>query len=184
VGFPLKKDSIMASPAPGLTCSIDNSTPIGIVEVYATQAGVFQVNLKGRLASAAEPTHGLPESDLSRQALMQIAEYLAHERREFDVILDFSAVRAFQRLALEAARRIPFGKVVTYGELANQMGNSSASRAIGGAMGHNPIPILIPCHRVVAADGRLTGYSAADGIRTKQWLLELEGHRIVREKLA
>jgi methylated-DNA-[protein]-cysteine S-methyltransferase len=174
----------MASPASGLTCSTDNSTPIGIVEVFATQAGVFQVSLKGHSASAANQTHLLTESDLSRQALEQIISYLAGKRREFDVMIDLSAVRVFQRQALEAARRIPFGKVVTYGELAGEMGNASASRAIGGAMGHNPIPILIPCHRVVAADGRLTGYSAADGIRTKQWLLELEGHRIVREKLA
>ncbi len=173
----------MASPASALTCSKDNSTAIGIVEVFATSAGVFQVNLKGRF-SAADPTNILPESDLSRQALDQIGEYLAGKRREFEVTLDLSAVRPFQRQALEAARHIPFGKVVTYGELAGEIGNCSASRAIGRAMGHNPIPILIPFHRVVAADGRLTGYSAADGIRTKQWLLELEGHRVVREKLA
>jgi len=64
------------------------------------------------------------------------------------------------------------------------MENPRASRAIGGAMAHNPIPLVAPCHRVVAVDGRLTGYSAAEGIRTKQWLLELEGHKIVCEKLA
>jgi O-6-methylguanine DNA methyltransferase len=173
----------MASPCSGLSGSIDSTTPIGIVEVLATAAGIFQINLKGTTGPVRAPSGELTESALSRRALQQLNEYLHGQRREFDLPIDWSVVKDFQKKVLEAALLIPFGKLMTYGQLATAMGNSAASRAIGGAMGHNPLPLLIPCHRVVAADGRLTGYSAADGIRTKCWLLELEGHRVTGERL-
>ena len=89
----------------------------------------------------------------------------------------------FQREVLQLTLEIPFGEVRTYGELARTLGKSAASRAVGGALARNPLPLLIPCHRVVAATGALTGYSAASGIATKAWLLELEGHKIVSQKL-
>ena len=92
-------------------------------------------------------------------------------------------MKPFQTKVLKRTLAIPFGQVLTYGQLATELDNPAASRAVGGALAHNPIPIIIPCHRVVAANGRLTGFSAAEGIRTKQWLLELEGRRVVGEKL-
>ena len=78
---------------------------------------------------------------------------------------------------------IPRGKVATYGQIAALLHKHRAARAVGAALARNPMPILIPCHRVVAADGHLTGYLGSKGISTKQWLLEREGHRIVGQKL-
>jgi methylated-DNA-[protein]-cysteine S-methyltransferase len=175
----------MTPPTNHFACSRSDATPIGLIEVMGSSAGLYQVNLLGHAPAEFPTNHNdLSESDLTRLALQQIMEYLAGKRCVFDLPVDWSICRPFQRAALSKAMDIPFGSVLTYGELAIRMGNPRASRAIGGAMAHNPIPLVIPCHRVVAADGRLTGYSAAEGIHTKQWLLELEGHKIVREKLA
>jgi len=84
---------------------------------------------------------------------------------------------------LDLTRQIAFGEVLTYGEIARRLGKPAASRAVGAALGRNPMPLLIPCHRVVAANRSLTGYSAADGIKTKAWLLTLEGGKVVGQKL-
>jgi methylated-DNA-[protein]-cysteine S-methyltransferase len=159
------------------------SSPIGIIEVLASNVGLSQVNLLGLHGSSSE--FSLPESDLTRQALRQILEYLDGKRRVFDLLIDWAGLTLFHREVLTCTMAIAFGEVRTYGQLAQALGKpAAASRAIGGAMARNPLPIVIPCHRVVAADGRLTGYSAADGIQTKRWLLELEGHQVVGEKLA
>lgn len=113
----------------------------------------------------------------------QILEYLTGTRRDFELPLDWSSITGFQSDVLHLTYEIPYGEVRSYGEVARALGKPAASRAVGGALARNPMPILIPCHRVVAASGALTGYSAADGITTKSLLLELEGHRIVGQKL-
>lgn len=165
-----------------LAGSWTEQTPIGTVVVYATVQGCCRVDLLGHSSRFSQPN--LSESDTSHLALQQILEYLSGQRRSFDLPLDETIFTPFQRIVYRMASQIEFGQIRTYGELAQQFGKPAASRAIGGTMAHNPVPILIPCHRVVAADGRLTGYSAADGIQTKKWLLELEGHQVVGEKLA
>ncbi len=156
------------------------NTPIGVVEVFAGILGVTGVNLAGHAQADPRP---LKEDAAAEAALAQILEYLAGNRKDFDLKLDCSAMKPFQLKVLKRAIAIPYGQVMTYGQIATEFSSPSASRAVGGALGHNPMPILIPCHRVVAADGRLTGFSAAEGIRTKQWLLELEGHQVVGERL-
>ncbi len=174
----------MASQNFGLACSKIDISPIGTIEVLATANGIYQVNLLGH--TPKQPflnSAKLNESDFSKLALQQIVEYLAGQRHAFNLPLDWTTSKPFQKKVLARALAIPFGQVATYGELARELGSIAASRAVGGAMARNPIPIIIPCHRVVASDGRLTGYSAAEGVCTKQWLLELEGHKIVREKL-
>lgn len=123
------------------------------------------------------------DNDILSQARGQILAYLEGSRREFDLPIDWQVITGFQSEVLHLTERIPYGEVRTYGEIARALGKPAASRAVGGALARNPIPILIPCHRVVAASGALTGYSAADGITTKTRLLEMEGHRIVAEKL-
>ena len=80
----------------------------------------------------------------------------------------------FQRRVLRAALRIPYGRVSTYGEIAAEIGNPRAARAVGRALGANPIPLVVPCHRVIAGSGALGGYSAAGGVRVKRKLLDLE----------
>ena len=105
----------------------------------------------------------------------QLDAYFAGELRVFDLPLDPSGTTFRRRAWLELAN-IPYGEVLTYGELAARL--DSGARAVGGACGTNPIPIILPCHRVVAAGGRIGGYSGADGPASKRFLLSLEGaHR-------
>jgi methylated-DNA-[protein]-cysteine S-methyltransferase len=101
----------------------------------------------------------------------QLAEYFAGERQQFDVPLKFAGT-SFQQHVWQELARIPFGTTITYAELARRVGKPTASRAVGHANGRNPISIIVPCHRVIGANGRLTGY--AGGIDKKQWLLAWE----------
>ena len=102
-------------------------------------------------------------------------EYFAGQRDSFNVPVDLSRSTDFQQQVLRAAARVPRGGLATYAEIARHIGKPRASRAVGQALARNPVPIVIPCHRVVAADGSLTGYSGRGGIRTKAQLLVLEG---------
>jgi methylated-DNA-[protein]-cysteine S-methyltransferase len=105
----------------------------------------------------------------------QLAEYFAGERREFDLRLAPQGT-PFERSVWEELRRIPFGETRSYGEIARAIGRPSASRAVGRANGANPIPIVVPCHRVIGADGSLTGFGG--GLEAKSRLLEIEGRRL------
>jgi len=101
----------------------------------------------------------------------QLSEYFAGERRQFDVSLDMAG-SPFQRRVWEALRDIPYGEITSYGELARRVGRPSAARAVGLANGRNPISVIVPCHRVIGADGSLTGYGG--GTERKRMLLGLE----------
>ena len=103
----------------------------------------------------------------------ELDEYFEGRRREFDLPIDWALASDFTRRVLKATAKIPFGKVSTYGAMATQAGNPKASRAAGRALGANPIPIVVPCHRVIGTNGRLTGYTG--GLHRKVALLELEG---------
>jgi methylated-DNA-[protein]-cysteine S-methyltransferase len=105
----------------------------------------------------------------------QLRDYLKGQRREFTIPIDWSVLRPFQQSALQATFAIPFGETRTYGELAHQIGHPRAARAVGRAEATNPMPLIIPCHRVVGADGKLHGYGGGEGLPTKEWLLKLEG---------
>ncbi|MGA7539236.1 MAG: methylated-DNA--[protein]-cysteine S-methyltransferase [Steroidobacteraceae bacterium] len=107
-----------------------------------------------------------------RAAIAQLGEYFAGERRRFELSLAPRGTE-FQRRVWRALREIPYGKTVSYGELARRIGNPSASRAVGLANGANPLPIIVPCHRVIGADGALTGFGG--GLPIKRKLLTLEG---------
>ena len=113
--------------------------------------------------------------DAAAEALTQVQEYLDGRRIGFDLPLDMSMMSEFQRRVLNIALKIPRGKYLTYGDVAKALGKPQASRAVGQALGHNPVPIVIPCHRVLGSDGSLHGYSGGGGIQTKAWLLRLEG---------
>jgi methylated-DNA-[protein]-cysteine S-methyltransferase len=105
-------------------------------------------------------------------ALIQLREYFCRTRREFDLPLDARGT-PFQRAVWAEVVRIPYGTTTTYGEIGRRIGRPRAARAVGSAMGANPLPILIPCHRVIGARGSLTGYAA--GLEVKAALLRLEG---------
>jgi methylated-DNA-[protein]-cysteine S-methyltransferase len=103
----------------------------------------------------------------------ELDEYFRGSRREFDLELDLTPVAGFNRQALDELARVPYGQLTTYGALAAKIGRPNAARAVGGAMNRNPIPIVLPCHRVVGAGGSLVGY--AGGLERKETLLRLEG---------
>lgn len=105
----------------------------------------------------------------------QIAQYLAGDRRSFELPIDWDFLKPFQRNALRLVCAIPYGETRSYGDIARTLGNPNASRAVGAANAQNPMPLVIPCHRVVGSDGKLHGYSGAQGLESKAWLLHLEG---------
>jgi methylated-DNA-[protein]-cysteine S-methyltransferase len=152
-------------------------SPLGDLLVAATDQGLCRI--------AYRPDAALDElaSDFGARVLRlpkrlyrvrrELEEYFEGRRREFDLETDLSPVPAFHREVLGELARVPFGQVTTYGALAAKVGRPQAARAIGGAMNRNPIPIVLPCHRVIGANGSLTGY--AGGLQRKEALLRLEG---------
>jgi methylated-DNA-[protein]-cysteine S-methyltransferase len=143
--------------------------------------GPLLLTMADGLLTGVIPAQQKPIADISTasigdagpfaRVIDQLQEYFSGERREFDVPLRLVGT-AFQRLVWEKLKNIPFGTTTTYGEIARRIGNPNAVRAVGLANGRNPIPIIVPCHRVIGADGRLTGYSG--GLRNKSLLLDLE----------
>ena len=112
--------------------------------------------------------------DHLREAVEQLEAYFAKERTDFDLPLDFSGVQSdFQREVYDRLLEVAHGHVVSYGQIAKDLGKPDQARAVGQAVGANPIPIVVPCHRVIASDGRLTGFSG--GLHAKVALLKLEG---------
>jgi methylated-DNA-[protein]-cysteine S-methyltransferase len=107
-------------------------------------------------------------------ARLQLEECFRGERHDFDLPLDLSGLPPFTAAVLRRLVRVPYGTTVTYGELAAAVGSPGAARAVGRAMAINPLPLVIPCHRVVGTGGKMTGYSGGEGIATKEWLLEHE----------
>jgi methylated-DNA-[protein]-cysteine S-methyltransferase len=146
------------------------ATPLGSLQLIARDG------LLERIAFPGTHVERLPAQDapvLSR-TVAQLGEYFAGRRRVFDLPLA-AAGTAFQETVWAALAAIPFGETRSYGDLARDLGRPRAVRAVGAANGRNPLPIVVPCHRVIGADGSLTGY--AGGMARKRWLLELEGWR-------
>jgi methylated-DNA-[protein]-cysteine S-methyltransferase len=108
-------------------------------------------------------------------AATQIGQYLEGRLRIFRLPIDWSTIPSpFQRAVLKAVLAIPYGQTRTYAEIARRVGHPSAPRAVGRANATNPMPLVIPCHRVIGSDGDLRGYGGAGGVRTKAWLIEME----------
>ncbi len=154
---------------------------IGPVFVGVTRRGLcalrFGLSEAEFVAALRRETGAVPARSAARAglAVRQVGEYLAGRRTAFDVPVDLSRMTAFQQEVLAAACQIPRGQVRTYSDLARQIGRPKAARAVGQALGSNPVPIVVPCHRVLAADGSLRGYSGGGGLATKERLLRLEG---------
>lgn len=154
------------------------STPVGRLQLQGRNGHLVAVvilagreNPPGEIALPAIGDCGEPVLAL---AASQLAGYFSGERREFDLPLELSAVPPFTRKILETLRGVAYGETLTYGELAARAGAPRAARAVGQAMAVNPLPIVIPCHRVVAAGGKPGGYSGGGGLTTKGWLLSFE----------
>ncbi|MCJ7513978.1 MAG: methylated-DNA--[protein]-cysteine S-methyltransferase [Anaerolineales bacterium] len=156
-------------------------TPIGPVYVLVGAGGLAAVEIGGTEAGFVAQLRRkgggevIRSGERARQVTAQIEEYFRGEREVFDCPVDLSQVTSFHRQVLLAAARIPRGSVMTYGGLARALGKPRAARAVGRALATNPVPLVIPCHRVIASDGSLGGYSASDGVSTKLRLLRFEG---------
>jgi methylated-DNA-[protein]-cysteine S-methyltransferase len=152
--------------------SVSMRSPVGSLVVTASPAGLVSIEIGGRPAASSAAADRSGAGRRARDAAAQLDEYFGGRRREFDLPLDLRGT-PFQVLAWQALLRIPFGATVTYGQQAAMMGRPTAARAVGSANGRNPVPIVVPCHRVVAAGAGLGGYSS--GLDVKRALLALEG---------
>ncbi len=142
------------------------SSPIGTLEITGNLEGLSSVVF---LEEAVAPTANIP--DQLKKPILQLQEYLDGKRTTFDLKLSPQGTD-FQKKVWSQLSKIPFGKTVTYLDMAKQLGNPKVIRAAASANGKNPIAIIIPCHRVIGSDGSLTGY--AGGLHRKKWLLEHE----------
>ena len=145
-------------------------SPIGPLTLAATPAGLSGLHFE---TSSHPPAIEAWSEDRKRfsSVMQQLDEYFANKRHDFDLELDLVGT-AFQRLVWNALRAIPYGTTISYGELARRIGDSKASRAVGLANGRNPVAVIVPCHRVIGANGQLTGFGG--GLPRKKFLLELE----------
>jgi methylated-DNA-[protein]-cysteine S-methyltransferase len=151
--------------------------PFGLVAEDDTVVATYLPGLAERLRKtllAAWP-QAKPASGLLGDLRARIQAYFAGERVNFKAKLDLSRLTPFQRTVLRACRRIPYGRTASYADLARAAGRPAAARAVGGVMARNPVPLLIPCHRVVRRDGALGGFSSPQGINQKRRMLALEG---------
>ena len=153
-------------------------SPIGRIELVGDGAAVVSLTIERDLTLPHDGVDEYSDAILDRAA-DQLAQYFAGERTTFDVPIALNGTE-FQRSIWALLVDLKFGEVTSYGDLGRTTGRQAAGRAVGGAVGANPIPILVPCHRVLATHGRITGYSAGNGIPTKVWLLDHEGigHRL------
>lgn len=144
-------------------------SPIGELLLIADDAGLTEI----RMAPFEAPAEVLnPAHPILAAARAQLGAYFAGERQTFELPLA-PAGSAFQRSVWAALQQVPYGTTIGYGEQARRLGNPTAARAVGAENGRNPLPIVIPCHRVIGAGGALTGYSG--GLWRKEWLLRHEG---------
>jgi methylated-DNA-[protein]-cysteine S-methyltransferase len=141
-------------------------SPVGWLKIEATDKAVIAIGFLENGDAADDP------NTLTKEAFRQLKEYFAKKRTIFDLPLELTGTD-FQKTVWTELLKIPFGKTISYLELAKWIGNLKAIRAVGHANGQNPLPIVIPCHRVIGSDGSLTGYGG--GLWRKKWLLQHEG---------
>lgn len=149
-------------------------SPLGEMLLLATAEGLTGAYFNGQKYFPARngDARESPRQEWLAAAKRQFGEYFEKQRKQFDLMLNPSGT-PFQRRVWDALQDIPFGETKTYGELAAKLGDPNATRAVAAAIGRNPISVIVPCHRVIGANGSLTGYAA--GIDCKRALLELEG---------
>ncbi|MFP7760791.1 methylated-DNA--[protein]-cysteine S-methyltransferase [Marisediminicola sp. LYQ85] len=149
------------------------SSPLGRIEVTSDGEAVTALAIESGGALPHDGVDDIPCAVLD-SAIAQLTEYFAGERTTFDVPVALEGT-PFRRAVWERLQAIPFGEVESYGSIGRATGRPTAGRAVGGAIGANPVPIIVGCHRVLATNKKITGYSAGDGVPTKVWLLDHEG---------
>jgi len=146
-------------------------SPIGELILVAEDAALSGVYFPGHWTRPDPATFGERAEHRLEQVEQQLAEYFAGERTSFELPTSASGT-TFQRQVWDLIDRIPYGQTTTYGQLARELGNPTLARKVGNAVGHNPLSVIVPCHRVVGTNGKLTGY--AGGLQRKRFLLDLE----------
>jgi methylated-DNA-[protein]-cysteine S-methyltransferase len=146
--------------------SISFDSPIGAITVEASNEKITRLTIGQR-------SPDLGSSKTLGEAKKQLTAYFAGRLTKFELPLELQGTE-FQKAVWKQISKIGYGKTLSYADIAAKIGKPLASRAVGGAVGSNPVPIIVGCHRVLGASGRITGYSGGDGLPTKRWLLTLE----------
>jgi O-6-methylguanine DNA methyltransferase len=165
----------------GLYIGETDETPIGKLWLAVSDLGLvavesgltraeFEAYLVKRFKRAVEYA---PQR--TRAAAGEVTKYLSGQQQAFSQAIDWTVLRPFQQAVLRATYEIPYGETRTYKEIAERIGRPHAARAVGRAEATNPMPLVLPCHRVIGVDGKLHGYGMAEGLKTKEWLLKMEG---------
>ncbi len=157
-----------------------NETPLGDFRLAASDLGLLAVEWADHQPELDAYLARLKRTLIPNQKKLvpyakELREYLVGKRTAFTIPIDWSPFTPFQREALQAVFRIPYGETRTYIDIAREIDRPHAYRAVGAANAMNPMPIIIPCHRLIGTDGKLHGYGGGDGLPTKEWLLRLEG---------
>lgn len=145
-------------------------SPIGKIAIFAENEKIIRLELK-----TEQKADSVKTEKVLAEAEKQLFEYFSGERKIFELEYEFSGTE-FQKSVWNELLKIPFGKTKTYGEIAKEIGNPKAGRAVGSACNKNPLPIIVPCHRVIGANGKLTGFAC--GTKTKEWFL---GHEAMQK---
>jgi len=143
-------------------------SPVGAVTLLARDNKVVYLTM------GSDITADFGKASVLQDSKKQLTNYFKGKSKELDFATELEGT-AFQKAVWKEISKIDFGEVTTYAEIAKKIGNPKAVRAVGGAVGSNPVPLVVGCHRVLGSSGRITGYSGGDGIPTKRWLLALEG---------
>lgn len=164
-------------------------TKIGAIMIAASDIGLAYVSFNGLQDFNSFITENAAANEgralkMAQNAARQIQDYFDHKRKVFELPLDLDGTTDFTRRVLLETMNIPYGRTSTYGQLAANVHKPNAARAVGGVMARNPLPLLVPCHRVLASDGSMHGFSSPGGIETKIELLKHEGIEINNNKLA
>ncbi len=157
-----------------------DDTPLGDLRLVASDLGLVAVEWAGSqsqldayLARLKRTVERNPA--VLKPYLQEVLAYTKGKLRQFSFQIDWETLRPFQKKAMQAVYAIPYGETRTYAEIAGQIGHPNAPRAVGRANATNPMPLVIPCHRLIGTDGKLHGYGGGQGLQTKEWLLKMEG---------
>ncbi len=187
VGAPVVAVAIVSGPwGPVHLAARETAAGASLVALeLLTPTDVFGASLGRRLGGPPVPSSAAPTvvRVLLERAGDELAEYFDGRRRAFDLPIDLGGLSTWDRLVLGAVREVPYGEVTSYGRLARRIGRPGAARAVGGAVGRNPVGILVPCHRVIAGDGTLGGYGG-DWFGTREELLAVKRVLLEREGVA
>jgi O-6-methylguanine DNA methyltransferase len=165
----------------GLYFGQTSETPIGKlwlavsdIGLVAVESGLTQTEFEAYLIKRFKRTIEYAPERI-HAAAGQLNKYLSGQQQDFTLAIDWAVLRPFQQAVLRATYEIPYGETSTYKAIAERIGRPHAARAVGRAEATNPMPLVLPCHRVIGVDGKLHGYGLGEGVKTKEWLLKMEG---------